>query len=128
MCKVLWSPLVRAPVRAPSQSTWSSDSGLSVPPTTCPTNFSSQTAGRKLLGAFLLQMLPRSPGEKVCVPGREGRLYEMCVWLFVCECIMCVSAYLYVRACMRMYVQHVSVYVCSFVQVCGMNVVLCECL
>lgn len=104
MCEVLWSPLVRAPVRAPSQSTWSSDLGLSVPPTTCPTNFSSQTAGRKLLRAFLLQMLPRSPGEKVCVPGREGRLYEMYVWLFVCECIMCVSAHLYVRACMRMHV------------------------
>lgn len=30
-------------------------------------------------------MIPRSLSGKVCVPRKEGELYEMCVLLFVCE-------------------------------------------
>ena len=121
---------------APNQSAWSSDSDLSIPPTACPTNFSSQTAGRKPLGASSLHMLPRSPGGKVCVPGRAGRSYERCVWLFVCECICictyvwmytCLSVYLCMRAFVDLCVICTSVCVQFWAGVCY-NVSLCECL
>lgn len=114
------------PIRAPGHP----NSDLSIPPTTLSLNFSNQTAGKETSRSISCKCHPDLQVGN-CVPGREGRLYETCLWLFVCVnvyafiCIctymceyMCLSACLCVRAFTR-FVYYMYQFMCSFVQVCA---------
>lgn len=70
--------------------------------------------------SILLQMMPRSLSENVCVLGR-GQFYEMCViicvQMYVCECIL-----VYVWVCI--FVCNMCQCMCILLWVCGMYVVM----